>query len=175
MLIIGPGGDGNNTSQGGGSGAVTVWYGAAQNVPDSLLVTVAKPGTGSTIYYLGTSATPVQLIYANGAASGGGGSAFTANNFSASGFLTSTAGQDGSTTSTISASTTTFLGGGVGSSSGTATGNYGYKNSSSGYFQLQPIIVGVGSGSITGNGGIGCGGSQTGGKGGNGFVLIASW
>ena len=102
----------------------------------------------------------------------------TANYFSASGFHTSTAGQAGSG-GAITASTTTFLSGGGTAGAGDQTGNYGYTVSGlqSGYFMLQPIIVGVGSGGVNGRvAGIGCGGSYSGSdRGGPGMVLIASW
>jgi hypothetical protein len=95
----------------------------------------------------------------------------TANQFTASGFFQSTAGQAGATT--IGASSTTFLS--AGAAGGTLTANYGYSNSidTKGFFLLQPIIVGVG-GKGAGEGSIGCGGGGTG-SGGPGMVLIASW
>lgn len=176
MLLIGKGGNGNGTN-GGGSGAVTVWYGAAQNVPDSLEISAPSIGGGANtlVRYRTTTGTPTTLLQANGASLSTAGSATPANLFASSGFYQSIAGQNG-TNGAVSASSTTFLSGG--SANGT-TGNYGYTNSTSnrnGFFMLQPIIVGVG-GSGNSIGGVGCGGgtSASTGLGGQGMVLIASW
>jgi hypothetical protein len=75
----------------------------------------------------------------------------------------------------IAASATTFLSGGADSITDNVVANYGYgtPDGGAGYFQMQPIIVGVG-GSATGRGGIGCGGGGDS-IGGTGLVLIASW
>jgi hypothetical protein len=101
------------------------------------------------------------------------GTAFTANQFAASGFFQSIAGQNGSS-GAPSASSTTFLGGG-GSVGSLTTGNYGYtQDAASGFFQMQPIIVGLGGNGVN-KGGIGCGGGISTGQGGPGMVLIASW
>lgn len=173
MMLIGAGGNGNGTS-GGGSGAVTVWYGAAQHVPN-LVYVVAANGHPSQIYF-----DPGQvylLLDANNGSGITGGAATTAPAFVASGFYKSTAGQNGSA-GDPGASTTTFLSGG--GQAGTAmTSNYGYSLSTSisdlnGMFQMQPIIVGLGS-KGTARGAIGCGGGRTSGVGGPGMVLIASW
>ena len=173
ILMIGAGGNGTGTV-GGGSGAVTVWYGSAQNVPDILF---PIPGRGQSedtrLGYRGSSATIVALLTASSAASSGtAGAAMSANYFAASGFFQSTAGQAGNS-GAISASSTTFLSGG---SNGTTAANYGYlQDNGSGIFQMQPIVVGLG-GAAGGNGGIGCGaGSQGGTIGGQGMILIASW
>jgi len=171
-MLIGAGGDGSG-GFGGGSGAVTVWYGAAQHVPSNLQVVAGRNGDQSLVYmYSSASGGRSLLLQANGGTNVGG-TATTAGPFAASGFYKSIAGQDGSSSS-VTASTTTFLSGGA-DSAGTITANYGYTNPNSvdGYFLLQPIIVGVGS-SNTSSGGIGCGGGVTG-KGGPGMVLIASW
>lgn len=174
MMFIGGGGVGDGTT-GGGSGAVTVWYGAAQNVPDSLII--QAPRSGGTINSL-TEYGGTTLISANRSTGTGGASTTAANAFASSGFYQSTAGQNGASGS-ISQSSTTFLSGGAVTGS-TVTSNYGYRISSngSGFFQLQPIIVGAG-GSGNGNGGIGCGGGANNGTGtgwgGQGMVLIASW
>lgn len=173
IMLIGGGGQGDGTS-GGGSGAVTVWYGSAQNVPDILYVSPSRgPGSGqnSIIYYLGSSATLVSLLTANNGVTSTGGTATTANQFAASGFYQSIAGQNGSASTP---SSTTFLTAGGGFTSKTA--NYGYEigNDANGFFMLQPIIVGMG-GSNSGRGGIGCGGGSASGVGGPGMVLIASW
>lgn len=175
MLLIGGGGNGDGTS-GGGSGAVTVWYGAAQHVPNNLQVTIGSSQSGSEIKMF-SRAAPVQILLALGATGATAGAASTAGPFAASGFYKSTAGQNG-TSSANSASTTTFLSGaGTGS---TSTSNYGYVNKQAatnythGYFLMQPIIVGV-AGINDGNGGIGCGGAAASAQGGAGMVLIASW
>ena len=168
MMLIGAGGAGGS---GCGSGAVTTWWGAAQNVPDSLKI---HPGTGAsnntTVSYVGSSTT--DLLTANsGTSATTGASAMTANQFSASGFFQSVAGQNGTAT-TVAASTTTFLSGGC--SGTTITSNYGYGTVEQGIFQLQPVIVGTGS--VTANkAGIGCGAGNASGSGGTGFILIASW
>jgi hypothetical protein len=178
MMLIGPGGNGDGTN-GGGSGAVTVWYGAAQHVPDSLVIQAGTgaAGTSSFVYFRSRSTSIVALLEANCAiAAPTGGPAMPANQFTASGFFQSTAGQDGG--STITASATTFLSGGGGSSD-PITANYGYSLPATagnfvGRFQMQPIIVGLGS-KGTARGAIGCGGGLTSGTGGPGMVLIASW
>lgn len=183
MLLIGGGGTGDGTS-GGGSGAVTVWYGAAQHVPNSLVVTPGVDSDSSIIQYRNTSGSAAgalrQLLLAQGGTSSTAGTATTAGPFAASGFYKSTAGQDGASGS-VTVSSTTFLSGGAGSSTNSVIANYGYTNANSsgsgtsGFFQLQPIIIGVG-GSGVNRGGIGCGGGGTGpGIGGPGMILIASW
>jgi hypothetical protein len=173
MMLIGGGGNGDGVS-GGGSGAVTVWYGAAQNVPDVLEITATNQGLGTNtiVYYRSTAGTPNTLLTANAGPATAGGAATTAGVFAASGFYQSIAGQAG-TSGTQSASATTFLSGGNGGGVPN-TANYGYSGiSGSGFFMLQPIIVGLG-GQDTRNGGLGCGGGLTG-IGGQGMVLIASW
>jgi len=178
IMLIGAGGTGDGTN-GGGSGAVTVWYGAAQHVPDSLVIQAGSgaAGTSSFVYFRNRSTNPVALLTADCGGASIGGPAMTANQFTASGFFRSTAGQNGSS-GAQSASATTFLSGG-GASSNTITANYGYTRPASdankdGYFLLSPIIVGVGGQGIA-RGGIGCGGGLDLGIGGPGMVLIASW
>jgi len=179
MLLIGGGGNGNTTNNGGGSGAVTVWYGAAQHVPNSLIVNPssgASVNTTVTARFSDSLALPAALLTANVGSGATAGTAMTANYFAATGFFQSVAGQDGG--DNVSASTTTFLSGGGDATSSTVTSNYGYALSAAttnlnGTFLIQPIIVGLG-GKATGVGGIGCGGG-TNGKGGPGMVLIASW
>lgn len=177
MMLIGAGGYSTvGDTNGGGSGAVTVWYGAAQHVPDSLFI---FPGSGvggatnnTTVYYRGS--TPVTLLTANGANALTGGTASAQPPFGASGFYQSVAGQDGGT-SNPGPSPTTFLNAGNG---GTVTANYGYAFdvNKAGYFQMRPIIVGSGGTGTNGSdGAIGCGAGGYGGKGGPGMVLIASW
>jgi hypothetical protein len=174
MMLIGAGGDGDGTN-GGGSGVVTVWYGAAQHVPNSLVI-YSGFGTASSVLFR-TRAGLTLLLEANQSNGATGGVATSAPAFAASGFYKSTAGQNG-TNSANSASTTTFLSGaGTGA---TSTSNYGYVNKQAatnythGYFLMQPIIVGV-AGINDGDGGIGCGGAAASAKGGPGMVLIASW
>lgn len=171
MLLIGGGGIGSGSS-GGGSGGVTVWYGAAQNVPDILQIRIGRYGDVARIVYQTTSVTFATLLTADSASGATAGAAIAANQFAASGFYQSVAGQNG-VAGAQSASTTTFLSGG-GSTAG-VTSNYGYSiGNSAGLFQMQPIIVGVG-GAGANRGGIGCGGGLNSGVGGPGFVLIASW
>jgi len=177
MMLIGGGGSGDGTF-GGGSGAVTVWYGAAQHVPDTLAINVPsfnQDGGNNTYVWARNAIAPTTsnfLLRAQGSNSIAAGAADSANQFTASGFFQSVAGQNGG--ATLSASATTFLSGGV--NIGTSvTANYGYSVTSTkpGFFLLQPIIVGVG-GSDVSNGGVGCGGGAAG-TGGQGLVLIASW
>jgi len=174
-LLIGPGAVGDGTF-GGGSGAVTVWYGAAQNVPDQLTIRVAVSSTNSQILYQSKSGLIV-LLQADQTSLSTGAAAFTANQFAASGFYQSVAGQNG-VASGIGASGTSFLNGGTTAASAAST-LYGYQTSSggvngNGFFMMQPIIVG-GGGTGSGRGGIGCGGGANSGPGGPGMVLIASW
>ena len=173
MMLIGGGVNGAGTS-GGGSGAVTVWYGAAQHVPNSLVVSVSTGNAVNTTVNYRSSSGLIALLTANGATTITAGTAMTANQFTASGFFQSVAGQAGSTTD-IAASATTFLSGGADAVTDDVTANYGYSvpGNGSGFFQMQPIIVGVG-GSAAGRGGIGCGGGADS-VGGPGLVLIASW
>lgn len=175
MMLIGGGGDGNGVDTGGGSGAVTVWYGAAQHVPDSLIVSISRGNNLNTTVFYRTPSGLTELIDADGANTNTAGTATIANAFTASGFFKSTAGQAGGV-GNIAASATTFLSGGADLSTEDVVANYGYDSTATnakGYFQMQPIIVGVG-GSGAGVGGIGCGGG-TFGTGGQGMALIASW
>lgn len=181
MMLIGGGGDGNSTD-GGGSGAVTVWYGAAQHVPDVLQV-YARATTASAnhteVAYLSTDANFVTLLEARTSSSPTGGVASSANYFGNSGFYQNTTGADGFPNN-ASASSTTFLSGGAGPANGIVTANYGYTANSTGsngngYFQLQPIIVGVGSAGTGDCAAVGCGSGESASLGGQGFVLIASW
>ena len=177
IMLIGSGATGVGTD-GGGSGAITIWYGAAQHVPDLLYIVVQSGGNGADTYvYFDTNQT-YALLTANGGTGAQEGLIFAAGPFAASGFYQSVAGQAGAATSST-ASATTFLSGGADANIDTVTANYGYGVGSvsgvnaNGFFQMQPIIVGV-AGTGTGKGGIGCGGGG-GGTGGPGFALIASW
>jgi hypothetical protein len=184
MMLIGAGGGGDSSTIGGGSGGVTVWYGSARNIPDSLIINAsAAVGTGTAVdttvsaRFSDSTALPTALLTAFSAQTdtGFGGGVMNPNQFTASGFFNSVAGVFGDTASVNPSSNTFLSGGGVTSP---ATANYGYVTSSAGlaangYFQMQPIIVGVG-GSSTYKGSIGCGGGIFG-IGGQGMVLIASW
>lgn len=175
MMLIG--GGGNAIVNGGGSGSVTVWYGAAQNVPNNLQLSISTGNfVSTTISYIGTTTTV--LLTANGANNSTGATATTAGVFANTGFYQSVAGQNGATGS-FNSSPTTFLSGGC-TGVGRIGANYGYSTTNNpGFFQLQPIIVGCGSaddGVNTNVGGIGCGSGLFGSPvGGNGLILIASW
>ena len=185
FTLIGAGGAGDTaTDEGGGSGAVTNCMVPAFLIPDVLQVRVglggrtnASAGTASSVFYQQKAGTGYTLLTANaGTANSGGGIASTSNYFSAMGFFQSVAGQAG-VLGAIPASATTFLSGGGNSVS---TLNYGYSaaNTANGYFQMQPIIVGVGGTNGTSFGGVGCGGGVSGGlfgNGGNGLVVIITW
>jgi len=171
MMLIGGGGTGDGAT-GGGSGAVIVWYGAAQHVPNNLQVAVGR-NEDRAIVYMYSSAGRTTLLQANGGSGVTGGTATTAGSFAASGFYKSTAGQDG-TSITQTPSSTTFLS--AGATLDGSFANYGYNNFGDyqSYFLLRPIIVGVGA-SCGQVGSIGCGGGSGGGSGGPCMVLIASW
>lgn len=174
MLLIGAGGTGDGTT-GGGSGAVTCWFGAAQHIPDSLIVSVGPAQSNTVVRYRTSSATLLDVLTANGASGGTAGttSLVSTTPFGAVGFYNNFVGQAGSATS-ITASTTTFLTGGAGT---TVTGPWGYTTSQNGTFQIQPVMFGIGGSETTSTGtkgGYGCGGGKTSGVGGPGMALIAS-
>lgn len=176
MMLIGAGGNGVGGTTGGGSGAVTVFYCAAQHVPNSLFIWVGPAQSPSyiSIDQIGSFG----FLTANGATTSTAGTATAAPALAASGFYKSTAGQDGSTGG-VGVSTTTFLSGGSAGTGVSADANYGYglttaSTNLNGTFLMQPIIVGVGGKGGAGKGGIGCGGGANG-TGGPGMVLIASW
>jgi hypothetical protein len=178
MLLIGSGGIGA-AGTGGGSGAVTVWYGAAQHVPNKLDVFARGQGDGSdetTVSYTTDSGTPYLLLKAEEGTGITAGAATLSNFFGASGFYQSVAGQSGlGTAQTPSA--TTFLSGGSGATTQDVVANYGCQVTSTGgtgFFQMQPIIVGVAS-SGQRNTAVGCGTGISGTSAGQGMVLIASW
>lgn len=174
IMLIGAGGNGTSVT-GGGSGTVTVWYGAAQHVPGYLMLEVAATQGQNTRIRVLNAAVQQSILVASSATNDVGGLVNTATAFANTGFYKSTAGQTGTSTN-VGASTNTFLGAGGGAPGTTITSNYGYSSSATltqGFFQMQPIIVG-GGGSSSGNGGIGCGGGKDG-KGGQGMILIASW
>jgi hypothetical protein len=185
FTLIGAGAAGDSAAgTGGGSGAVTNFMGPAFLIPDDLQVRVglggqtdAAAGGASQVFYQQKNAAGYDLLVASGAPSGGTASAMTANYFTAMGFFQSVAGVPAAS-GAITASTTTFLSRG-GTSTGTA--NYGYTApvNNNGFFQMQPIIVGLGGTSESKSGGVGCGGAalfeSTSGKGGDGLVVIITW
>lgn len=189
FTLIGAGGPASSgVPTGGGSGAVTNFMGPAFLMPDVLRVVVGAGrlldsgvgGGDSQIRYQQKDGTGYTLLNAQGGGSAGtAGAATTAGPFAAMGFYQSVAGQAGNN-GNISASTTTFLSGGT--ISGSVTANYGYSvGTDNGFFQMQPIIVGVGGGGGTqrGRAGIGCGGGNGGalgtGTSGDGLVVIITW
>jgi len=190
FTLIGAGGgndSGGSFGVGGGSGAVTNCMVPAFLIPDSLTVVVGvgglsgANGAASQILYQQKTGTGYSLLTANGGVSGGaggaGGTAMTANYFTAMGFFQSVAGQTGA--GTVTPSPTTFLSGGS-FNVGFPSANYGYSTVGAGFFQIQPIIVGMGGGPGTATsikGGVGCGGfgSAAGGTGGDGLVVIVTW
>jgi hypothetical protein len=193
IMLIGAGGSGgqgtsSNGGGGGGSGAITSWIGPAMFVPDILNIRVGSGGANDLsgdpclIYYRSSNGENL-ILRANagerGAISGGaGGTAMTANQFTACGIFTSIAGQAGTAGGStagglnVGVSGTTFLSGGAGgsgaaaSTGGRVTPNYGYPvlpnttaggtvKGADGYFIQQPILVGTGGagGTTTGTAG----------------------
>jgi hypothetical protein len=184
FTLIGAGGNGDGVN-GGGSGAVTNFMCPAFLIPDELSIRVGSSSATTAIRYQQKDGTGYLLLQAESGTGVSGGAATGANAFTAMGFYQSVAGQDGGT-GARPASATTFLSAGT-DATGTVTANYGYTNpytvltGNNGFFQLQPIIVGVGSNStssgVTRSSGIGCGGgaSNTNGIGGPGMVVIITW
>lgn len=190
FTLIGAGGGGDPTTPaGGGSGAVVNFMCPAFLIPDSLQVWVGKggdaynglAGADTIIAYQQKNSTGYALLTAtHGTNSGGGGSAMTANAFTAMGFFQSISGQAG-IASSITTSTSTFLAGG--SQGAVMNGQYGYSipDASDGLFQMQPIIVGLGGNGASSDNlkaGVGCGGAygaSRGGLGGNGMAVIITW
>jgi hypothetical protein len=174
ILLIGNGGAGNATN-GGGSGGVTVWFGNANNVPDSLIILPAS--NQITVSVRNTSSTAITLLRANGTNNATAATSQAAGVFGASGFYQSIAGDNG-TSGAVTASSTTFLSFGGGASSAQAA-NYGYSSNTSstnanGFFQMQPIIVGT-SGMGNGRGSVGSGAGINGTQSTQSMALIASW
>lgn len=179
IMLIGGGGPGDLSTTYGSSGNVTVWFGAAQNVPNNLVVSPAiaqtasnNVGNSSNVSYNGSSLVTL-LTATGGKFDGSANTADAAGTFGISGFYQNVLGQPGNLSSSTP-SATTFLSGGA---NGAITSNYGYEaaNGDNGYFMLQPIIVGVASGSSARNNAIGCGSPRNSSNGSPGFVLIASW
>lgn len=181
FTLIGSGGPGSSAiPQAGGSGAVTNFMCPAFLIPDELRICVGnQAGSDTTVQYQQKDGAGYTLLLAYGAGGQTGAAAWTGSPFTAMGFYQSIAGQDGSTGSS-SASATTFLAGGANSANDEARANYGYLTPTTslnapGFFQMQPIIVGLG-GKGSGNGGVGCGGGGAGdGKGGPGLCVIITW
>ena len=176
MMLIGAGGNGDTTT-GGGSGSVTVWYGAAQHIPNSLFMIIGAGGSTVTTNVLLDGDLTYSILSAPAASGINAGGAAGTSAFAASGFYKATAGEAGDS-GNQGESAVTFLSGGAGTTTSVVIANYGYglpatTTSIDGTFQMQPIIVGVG-GKASGKGGIGCGGGRSG-VGGPGMVLIASW
>jgi hypothetical protein len=173
MLLIGGGGNGDTSSRGGGAGAITRWWGAAQHVPDSLVVSVSTGNASNTTVNYRGSGGLVALLTANGASLNNGGAVSSNNFFGTTGFFAAIGGQGGGAGS-LNPFSGSFLSGGADTTGDTVTANYGYTTASgaNGNFFMQPIMVGLG-GSAAGNGGLGCGGGRTG-TGGPGLVVIAS-
>jgi len=178
FTLIGCGGTGDTTS-GGTSGAVTNFMCPAFLIPDTLRISIFTGGSGlaTSVIYQQKNSAGYTLLTANGGAGATSTTAMTANAFTAMGFFQSVAGQAGNNLG-ITASATTFLSGG--GSTASSSSNYGYSHGASGtnrsgYFQMQPIIVGTGGGG-TGGGGTGCGGGNVGtNPGGNGLAVIITW
>jgi len=171
IMLIGAGGLGDGTT-GGGSGAVSVWFGPAKSIPSSLRVII-----GATLTYIEfTGRTFATTIMSSaGTNTPVGAAASTSNGYWAQGFSNFTAGDNGSTGGAVASSTSFLSQGGA----GTATANYGYtsNNTSAGYFLFSPIIVGVSEGSNRATrSAYGCGSNTA-----NttvkspGLALIASW
>lgn len=185
FTLIGAGGAGDITS-GGGSGAVTNCMVPAFLIPDELNVSVGKggypgaaDGTLTGIYY--SAKGSYYLLTANGGLGSGsytGGTASTSNYFSCIGFFQSIDGQAGSV-GAVSASATTFLTGGGQAGGVTANYGYSYPSNGTGFFQMQPIIVGLGSTSNSSkSAGYGCGGALAASSntfGGDGLCVIITW
>jgi len=168
----------------GGSGAVVNCMVPAFLTPDTLLVTVgagpkvANVAGGASIVSYRIKGNYTLLTAAGGQANGAGGSADAGGPFTAAGFFQSIGGQDGTTGINQNASATTFLSGGT-TGGWAVNGNYGYSapvGGPNGFFQMQPIIVGLGAANK--KAGTGCGGAYgaTGAAGGgDGMVVIITW
>jgi len=178
FTLIGGGSSGDGTS-GGASGVVTNFMCPAFLIPDQLQINVGSGGTNNvgeigistTVVYQAKNGTGYTLLTASGS------STMTANYFTAMGFFQSVAGQGGTNGTNQNPSATTFLSGGN-QYTFAVNANYGYSipaggGNIDGFFQMQPIIVGVG-GSGSGKGGTGCGGGISG-YGGNGMAVIITW
>jgi hypothetical protein len=182
FTLIGAGGGGDGGSTGGGSGAVTNCMVPAFLIPDVLRVFVGAGGLNTLtntshtkIIYQAKNSNGYTLLTANsGSAGGSQGTATASNYFSCMGIYQSIDGDPGGASPWL-ASPTTFLSGGTTANQG-ITANYGYRIPSgldAGFFQMQPIIVGVGSQNAA-KGATGCGGGANA-TGGDGMVVIITW
>jgi hypothetical protein len=188
---------GDAAAGGGGSGAVTNCMVPAFLIPDILNIRVyqggvAAAGLDTNVLYLQKTGTGYTLLNANGGGEGGaansvggvtsngtggtGGGASNSNQFAASGFFQSIAGQDGRAgNSNSTTSLTTFLQGGVGGGATGAASQYGYSRATLsatnqfGYGIMSPILVSVtstdpsstyrsASSALEARNGFGCGG-----------------
>lgn len=184
FTLIGCGGYGDGTS-GGGSGAVTNCMVPAFLIPDILRIYIAVPRSPpptapTSVVYQQKDGTGYTLLTAGSAQQTAAGAAMTANYFAAMGFFQSVDGEAGSS-GAVSASSTTFLSVGGASASAQAS-NYGYTTGTtgnrSGFFQMQPIIVGAGGMGVNAAAGVGCGSGTTNfnsGAGGSGLAVIITW
>lgn len=174
IMLVGGGGAGSPGVQGGGTGAITVWFGAAKNIPNSLTVQFSTTAT-SILSSPGNTLTTMFL--ADAANTSTAGVADTVDGYYATGFYGFTAGADGDAAGAPAAQTTTFLlPGGFGGT--TYTGNYGYTSSSNGYFLLNPIIVGVSGSALikaAAAAAYGCGSNSSNSNPSPGMAIIASW
>ena len=174
QIRVGPGGAGGGPNSGGSTGGRTVVFYQAKNADGYVLLT-ANAGAGGDA---GTIVAPAAPALGGAATTA---TATTPIGFSAAGIYQSVAGQDSNDST---ASPTTFLSGGVKTSSKTA--NYGNVGTGVGYFQMQPIIVGLSSITTANSSGgrrgvVGCGGvsyndnDNVNGSGGDGLVVIITW
>jgi hypothetical protein len=176
MMLIGGGGSGTAGTTGGGTGSVSVWFGAAKNIPSSLEVLFI--GSNRITYINAITSSGIQTFLSTPGSSGAGAaSAALANGYWASGFYNLTAGEAGST-GTPTPSSITFLSPGGVSTAGNNTANYGYGAGSNGagYFLLSPIIVSVAESTNAGTvGAYGSGNNYLSTVGTPGAAIIASW
>ncbi len=170
IMLIGGGGAGDLSTQGGGSGSIAVWFGPAKNIPNALTVSFST----SVVAVSTLDRTGLDIIFRTAPASTvTGGVATTADGYWASGFYNFTAGENGST-SNVGASQTTFLS--RGGTSSPVVGNYGNTTTSGGFLRISPIISGVSAANNTGsNASYGNGVYYTDGSPTPGMAIIASW
>lgn len=173
MLLVSGGGIGNPSVQGGGTGAIGIWFGAAKHIPNALNVSFS---TTATQIITNTTSAAQTIFSVSNATSTSGASAPTVDGYWASGYYNFTAGINGST-GQAAPSTTTFLN--QGTTTAGATGNYGYTpGNNGGFLLLNPIIVSITSGanSRAGNStAYGSGASNSSPIATPGFAIIASW
>lgn len=175
IMLIGAGGAGN-VGPGGGSGSISVWFGMAKNIPNSLIIQISRT---NTLILTSVGSSQKTFLTANAASTTTGGTTTALDGYSASGFYQSTAGDNG-TTGVATASSTSFLQAGGAASPSSSAASYGYTRlGSPGYLLLSPVPVGVSPGSTSdasAAAAYGCGhNSGNLGGGGPGMALIASW